>query len=408
MRSIVVLGAGMSGGVAAKTLREEGYDGRLVLIGHEPTPPFGRPPLSKSYLRGEESLSGWYVAPVAWYDDNRVERLHTTATRVDLEAREIEVADGAPVSFDRLLIATGGENRRLDVPGATLSGVHQLRTVAECDAIKQDARRGAHAVVVGMGFIGSEVAASLTQVGVHVSAVLPGASPLGTVLGQEVGQVMTGIHRDAGVDLLPGDEVVRFEGDRRVEHAITAKGRRLPCDFAVVAVGIRPAVDLLTGTGLALDNGVLVDAFCRTSVQDVFATGDVANHLHPLFGRIRVEHYNNAEKQGAAAARSMLGIGSEYGYLHTFWSDQYEHKIEYVGHALEWDRFVVRGSLEERRFIGFYLASGVLRAAVGLNRGGDPELDVHDEMAASGRLIARQARPDPIKLADDSADLDQL
>ncbi len=175
-----------------------------------------------------------------------------------------------------------------------------------------------------------------------------------------------------------------------------------------MAVGIRPAVDLLKGTGIALDNGVLVDAFCKTSIHDVFATGDVANHLHPLFGRVRVEHYNNAEKQGAAAARSMLGIGSEYGYLHTFWSDQYEHKIEYVGHDLKWDRFVVRGSLEERRFIGFYLVSGVLRAAIGLNRGGDPELDVHDEMGAAGRLIAKRAQPDPNKLADDSADLDQL
>jgi 3-phenylpropionate/trans-cinnamate dioxygenase ferredoxin reductase subunit len=398
----------MSGGVAARTLREEGYDGRLALIGREPTPPFGRPPLSKSYLRGEESLSGWYVAPERWYDDNHVERLETTAIRLDLKGRQIEVAEGSPVPFDQLLLATGGENRRLDVPGAALPGVHQLRTVADCDAIKKDAARGTRAVVVGMGFIGSEVAASLSQMGVHVSTVFPGALPLGSVLGPEVGQTMASIHRDAGVELLPGDEVVRFEGDRRVERAITAKGLRLPCDFAVVAVGIRPGVDLLMSGGLAIDNGVLVDAFCRTTIAGIFAAGDVANHLHPLFGRIRVEHYNNAEKQGAAAARSMLGIGAAYEYLHTFWSDQYEHKIEYVGHAAAWDRFVVRGSLGERKFVGFYLASGVLRAAVGLNRGGDPELDLRGEMAAAARLIAKLSRPDPNLLADESTDLDQL
>ncbi|HEV2141386.1 MAG TPA: oxidoreductase C-terminal domain-containing protein, partial [Candidatus Dormibacteraeota bacterium] len=151
--------------------------------------------------------------------------------------------------------------------------------------------------------------------------------------------------------------------------------------------------------------GILVDAACRTSVPDVFAAGDVANQLHPLFGRVRVEHYNNAEKQGAAAARSMLGSYAPYSYLHTFWSDQYEHKLEYVGHASKWDQFVIRGSLQERKLVGFYREGGVLRAAVGLNRGGDPELESDSEMAAAGRLVARQARPDPAALADERRDL---
>jgi len=280
--------------------------------------------------------------------------------------------------------------------------------VADCDAIKQAARRGARAVVVGMGFIGSEVAASLTQMGVEVSAVLPGAAPLESVLGPEVGEVMAGIHRDAGVKLVTGDEVVRFEGANRVERAITKAGDELICDLAVVAVGIRPTVDVLEGTGVAVDNGVMVDAMCRTNVPGIFAAGDVANHLHPLFGRIRVEHYNNAEKQGAAAARSMLGSDAAYGYIHTFWSDQYEHKLEYVGHVRAWDRFIMRGAPEERKLVGFYLTEGVLRATVGLNRGGDPELDDRDELAAAGRLIARQARPEPLALADESVALDDL
>ena len=406
--SIVILGAGMSGGVAARTLREEGYDGRLVLIGHEPTRPFGRPPLSKSYLRGEETLAGWMVVPEQWYEDNRVVRVHATATRVDADTHQVHLKDGGPVPFDRLLITTGGVNRTLEVPGADLPGVHQLRTVAESDAIKQDATRGARAVVVGMGFIGSEVAASLIQMGVQVTAVLPGTSPLESVLGPEVGQVMAGIHRDAGVELFSSDQVVRFEGARRIERVVTRQGRRLACDFAVVSVGISPAVDALASSGVALDNGVLVDELCRTNIPQVFAAGDVASHLHPLFGRIRVEHYNNAEKQGAAAARSMLGIGTPYAYVHTFWSDQYDLKLEYVGHVRKWDQFIVRGSLDERKFLGFYLADGVLKAAVGVNRGGDPELDEQDEMAAAGRLVAKRAHPDPGTLADETRDLSEI
>src|SRR5207249_3283802 len=210
------------------------------------------------------------------------------------------------------------------------------------------------------------------------------------------------------LELIAHDEVVRFEGTPRVEHAVTKRGRRLDCDFAIVAVGIEANVDILQGTDVALDNGVLVDARCSTNVPDIFAAGDVANHLHPLFGRVRVEHYNNAEKQGAAAARSMLGAQDDYRYLHTFWSDQYEHKLEYVGHVRKWDQFVVRGSSAERRLIGFYLQAGSLRAAVGLNRGGDPELDEGGEMAKTGRLIGRGARPAPAALADEDQDLGLL
>ena len=402
---IVIVGSGFSGGVAARTLREEGYSGGLTLIGDEPGVPFGRPPLSKTYLRGEEDLSGWLVAPNEWYETHDVRVARATATRIDAPGRRVELDSGEVLDYSKLLIATGGRNRRLDVPGADLDGVFQLRTVADSDAIKQAARRGGRAVVVGMGFIGSEVAASLRQLGVSVSAVLPGAAPLETVLGPEMGELMAGIHRDAGVELIARDEVVRFDGARHVTSATTKEGRKLDCDFVVIAVGIRPVVDILNGTEVAIDNGVLVDASCRTSVPDIFAAGDVANHLHPLFGRIRVEHYNNAEKHGVAAARSMLGSSAEYRYLHTFWSDQYEHKLEYVGHVREWDQFVIRGSTKERKLVGFYLQAGAVKAAVGLNRGGDPELDEEGEMAMAGRLIARSARPAPRSLADEDQDL---
>ena len=391
----------MTGGVAARTLREEGYEGRVLLIGPEPGFPFGRPPLSKTYLRGEEDLSGWLVKPGEWYRQNDVELVRKTVVGVDPAGRRVHLDGGEDIAYAKLLIATGGRNRRLQVPGADLPGVQQLRTVADCDAIKAAAARGGRAVIVGMGFIGSEIAASLTQMGVAVTAVMSGGAPLESVLGPELGAVLAGIHGDAGVELIANDQVVGLEGAGRVERALTKGGRKIECDLAVLAVGIQPNVELLHDSGVAIDNGVMVDAHCRTNVPDVYAAGDVANHMHPLFGRIRVEHYNNAEKQGAAAARSMLGSADEYAYLHTFWSDQYEHKLEYVGHAARWDQFLIRGSARERKLIGFYLQEGRLVAAVGLDRGGDPELDENGELAMIGRLIAQGARPAPAALTDE-------
>ena len=407
-RPIVIVGTGLAAGTAAKTLRDAGYRDGLILIGDEPGLPFGRPPLSKTYLRGEEDLSGWLVKPDAWYSKNKVDRLKGRVATVDVASKQVRLESGAAVDYRKLLIATGGRNRPFNVPGAGLPGIFQLRTVAECDAIRRIAMHGSRAIVVGMGFIGCEVAASLRQLGLHVTAVLHGKAPLEAVLGPEMGDVMAGIHRDAGVEVVVQDEVVRFDGSEHVEHAITRNGRRLACDLAVVAVGIEPNVDALQGTGVSLKDGILVDATCRSSVAGIFAAGDVANHLHPVFGRIRVEHYNNAEKMAAAAARSMLGSRAKYRYIHSFWSDQFEHKLEYVGHARKWDSFVVRGSLEKRKLVGFYLNRGRLISAVGLNRGGDPEQDQEGELAISARLIARRARPSAAVLADEHEDLARL
>jgi 3-phenylpropionate/trans-cinnamate dioxygenase ferredoxin reductase subunit len=259
--------------------------------------------------------------------------------------------------------------------------------------------------VVGMGFIGSEVAASLTQLGVRVTAVFPERVPLERVLGDAVGGAFGAIHRANGVELRGQHQIVRFEGTERVEAAVTADGVRVACDFVVVGIGIEPEIPTFSGQPVALSNGVLVDELCRASAPEVYAAGDVANHLHPVFGRVRVEHYNNAERQGRAAARSMLGSTEPYDYIHSFWSDQYEHKLEYVGHAANWDQLVVRGSFQERKLVGFYLLDGRLLAAVGLNRGGDPEFDTDSEMAASAGLVAARATPAPGQLADERVDL---
>jgi 3-phenylpropionate/trans-cinnamate dioxygenase ferredoxin reductase subunit len=404
-KPMVIVGGGLAGGNAAVTLREGGFAGRVVLIGPEPGIPFGRPPLSKTYLRSEEDLNEWYVRPEGWYQEHDVDRLDQSSVALDAAAHTVTLDSGQALEYRKVLIATGGRNRRLQVPGAELPGIHYLRTVAECDAIKHEAAANRRAVIVGMGFIGCEVAASLTQLGVRVTAIFPGRAPLERVLGGEVGAAIAAIHRAKGVELLTGDQIAAFEGTERLEAVVTANGDRVACDFVVAGVGIEPHVPTFAGSQVAQSNGVLVDELCRASVHDVYAAGDVANQLHPLFGRVRVEHFNNAEKQGQAAARSMLGSTTPYDYIHSFWSDQYEHKLEYVGHATQWDEFVVRGSLKERRLVGFYLREGLLLAAVGLDRGGDPELDHDDEMAACARLIAQRTRPAPGRLADERVDL---
>jgi 3-phenylpropionate/trans-cinnamate dioxygenase ferredoxin reductase component len=398
----VIIGGGLAGGNAAATLRDEGFPGPVVLIGREPGVPFGRPPLSKTYLRSEEDLDGWYVRPADWYAAHDVERRSETVASVDPAAHTITLASQEELRYEKVLIATGGRNRRLDVPGADLAGIHYLRTKAECDAIKQEAVPGRSAVIVGMGFIGCEVAASLTQLGVRVTAVFPGHDPLERVLGGQVGGLIGAFHRAHGVDLRPGDQVAAIEGAERIEAVVTAAGHRIACDFAVAGLGIQPDIP---DVAVAQHNGILVDERCQASAPDVYAAGDLANILHPLFGRVRVEHYNNAEKQGKAAARSMLGSTVPYDYVYSFWSDQYEHKIEYVGYVTRWDQFVVRGSVADSKLIGFYLVGGVVRAAVGLDRGGDPELDLDGEMAACARLVAEQARPAPAALAADRTDL---
>ena len=405
-RPIVIVGGGVAGGNAAATLREEGFAGPVVIISDEPGVPFGRPPLSKTYLRSEEDLEGWYVGQAGWYAEHDVDlRSGSSVVAVDPAAHAVRLGSGEELGYDKVLIATGGRNRRLGIPGAELPGIHYLRTAADCDGIKREAVPGRRAVVVGMGFIGCEVAASLTQLGVHVTAVFPGRAPLENVLGEQIGTLIGASHRAHGVELRAGDQVAAFEGTERVQAIVTAAGQRIGCDFAVAGIGIKPEFPAVTGSSVALENGILADELCRTSAADVYAAGDVANQLHPLFGWVRVEHFNNAEKQGTAAARSMLGSAAPYDYLHSFWSDQYDHKIEYVGHVARWDEFVVRGRADEGQLIGFYLAGGVVRAAVGLDRGGDPELDRDGEMAACARLVARRAQPAPGVLADEHTDL---
>jgi 3-phenylpropionate/trans-cinnamate dioxygenase ferredoxin reductase subunit len=407
---VVIVGASLAGASAAAALREGGFDGEVHLIGAESQMPYNRPPLSKGYLRGQERFEDQLVHPADYYAQHGIAvRLGTRATLIDPGRRVVGLNHGEEVSYDRLLVATGGRNRALGGPGADLEGIFQLRTVEDCDRIRAPALAGRRAVVVGLGFIGSEVAASLRQLGLEVAAVEGQPGPLARVLGPEVGAVLAGIHREKGVELVLEDSVAAFEGSGRVERVRTGKGRTLECDLVVAGIGIAPNSELLAAAGAAVDNGVLVDAHCRTSLPDVYAAGDVANHAHPIFGRLRVEHWNNGYQQGRAAARTMMGGTEPYDYLHSFWSDQYEHLIEYLGFAAAWDRLVFRGDPGSRKFLGFYLKDGIVCAAVGLNRGGDPEDSKTDgELKLVGNLIRNRVRVDPVSLADDDVDLRRL
>ena len=406
----VIIGAALAGASAAAALREGGFDGQITLIGAEPVMPYNRPPLSKGYLRGQDRFEDQLVNPAAYYAEHDIAlRSGVRADAIDARRKIVTLERGDEVPYDRLLVATGGRNRPLTAPGANLPGIFQLRTVEDCDRIRAVAKPGRRAVVIGLGFIGSEVTASLRQMGVEVTAVEGHPVPLARVLGPEVGAVLAGIHREKGVELVLEDQVAAFEGEGSVKQVRTKKGRALPCDFVVAGIGIVPNAELLAAAGAAVDNGVLVDEHCRTSLPDVYAAGDVANHLHPLFGRLRVEHWNNGYQQGRAAARAMLDGPEPYDYLHTFWSDQYEHVVEYVGFAASWDRLVFRGDPASRKFLGFYLKDGLVRAAVGLDRGGDPEDPKGgSELAVVGDLIRKRVPAEPERLADEGVDLERL
>jgi 3-phenylpropionate/trans-cinnamate dioxygenase ferredoxin reductase subunit len=398
----VILGASLAGATAAITLREEGADGDVILIGAEPQPPYERPPLSKAYLRGEVPFDKALVRPAAFYAEHGIQTMFgTRATRIDPSARVVELEDQRRVSFDALLIATGGRNRTVSIPGVDLDGIYSLRTVQDADRIRAEMIAGRRAVVVGMGFIGSEVAASLRQKGLDVVVIDPSKTPLFRVLGEDVGQTIAKLHRDHGVRMIFEDTVAAFEGTRRVGCVVTKAGLRLECDFAVVGIGIEPAVEALAGSGIHVDNGVVVDEYCQTNVSGIYAAGDVANHYHPVFDRrIRVEHWQNAIKQGAAAARNMLGRRIAYDEIYWFWSDQYDANLQYAGFHTQWEQLIVRGRLDSGSYLACYVNAGRIDAAVGLNRG--------KEVRRVMPLIKARRPVNLAQLRDESVDLRSL
>ncbi|KWW99961.1 Ferredoxin--NAD(+) reductase [Carbonactinospora thermoautotrophica] len=400
INTIVIVGAGQCGASAAETLRNEGFDGTLILIGDEDDPPYERPPLSKEYLQGKQDREELLIRSREWYRDAGIElRTGSAATSLDLDAGVVRLSDGDRVSFDRLLLATGGRARTL--PG-DYQRVRYLRSLADADRLRTELPAAGHVVIVGAGFIGAELAASARSLGIDVTMLEALEVPMARVLGTEIGAVYADIHRDQGVRLHTGEGLASItesaDGTVRVR---TTREQVIDCDLVVVGIGITPNSELAQAAGITTDNGIVVDQFCRTSAPHVYAAGDVANHFHPLFGRrLRVEHYDNAIRQGAAAARNMLGKDVVFDECHWFWSDQYDVNLQYTGHCPQWDEIVVRGSLEERRFTAFYLNHGIVNAALALNRPKD--------ILRAKKMIRARTPVDVAKLRDEDVDLRKL
>ena len=345
-RTIVIVGAGLGAARAAVNLRKEGFDGRIVMLAEEAEPPYERPPLSKAYLRGESSRDDARVkAAEAWQADDVELLTGTVATTLDLAAREVVTDDGRRYGFWRVLLATGAEARALPVSGADLPGVFTLRTFDDADAIRAAATAGGEVVIVGGGWIGAEVAASLRQLGVGGD---PGHERRrcrsSACVGPEIGTVYLDLHREHGVTVVPDARVEAVVGDGRASGVRLADGRVVSAPTIVAGVGARPRDDLARDAGLTCSDGVEVDELLRTSDPDVFAIGDVAAAWHPLLdARVRVEHWDTARRHGIAVAKSMLDRGAAYRKAPYFYSDQYDLDMEYVGHPVEWDQLVFRG-----------------------------------------------------------------
>jgi 3-phenylpropionate/trans-cinnamate dioxygenase ferredoxin reductase component len=402
--AMVIVGGGLAGAKAAETLRAEGYDGEVVLVGAEAERPYERPPLSKGYLLGSEERDSAFVHPKGWYDEHDVElRLSSRATALDPAAHEVELVDGERLRYDKLLLTTGSIPRRLDVPGAGSDGILYLRELPDADRIRAALTSGGRIVVIGAGWIGLEVASAARHHGCEVTVFEVAALPLQRVLGDEIAEVFAELHREHDVTLRLGTGIERIRSTDGGLVVVDSTGVEVEADAVVVGVGIRPAIELAEAAGLSIDDGVAVDASLRTSAPDVYAAGDVAATVHPVLGtRIRVEHWANALNSGPVAAKSMLGQDVVYDELPFFFTDQYDLGMEYIGHAPpeSFDTVVIRGDQARREFQAFWLSDGRALAGMHVNMW-DEGIDPIKALVASGRSL------DLDRLADPAVPLDQ-
>jgi 3-phenylpropionate/trans-cinnamate dioxygenase ferredoxin reductase subunit len=402
-RTFVVVGGGLAGAKAVEALRDQGFEGRLVLFAGEDHLPYERPPLSKEYLKTGEGLDDAFVHDQQWYADHHVDvRTGTVVAAIDRRAHEVVTEGGERVHWDRLLLATGSSPRRLTLPGADLDGVLSLRTIEDSDRLRAAMGPGRRLVLVGGGWIGLEVAAAAREAGAEVTVLEALDLPLVRVLGPTVAQVFADLHREHGVDLRTGVTVEEIAGEQgRVTGVRLGDGTTVPADTVVVGIGAAPNVGLAQEAGLEVDNGVLADAVGRTSDPDVFVAGDVANVEHPFLGRrVRVEHWANALDQPALVVAAMLDRPTPEPQLPFFFSDQYDLGLEYHGLGSPDDEVVVRGDLAAREFLAFWLRDGVVTAGMNVN--------VWDVGDAVKGLIRSRAHVDRAKLADSDVPLENL
>ena len=398
----VIVGASLAGAKAAAELRTGGFDGQVILIGAEPERPYERPPLTKDYLRGETEREKAYVHADDFYARLEVELMTgVTVTAIEPGRSRLTLDSGRTLGYDKLLLTTGAQPRRLDVPGAGLDGIYYLRTLADCDLLRERLAAGGRVAVAGAGWIGSEFAASARQRGLEVTVIDPQALPNERIFGREIGSFYRDLHTRHGVSMLLGDGVESFEGSGAVAAVRATSGRRIECDFAVVGIGVLPRTSLATDAGLQTGNGIAVDARLHASAPDIFAAGDVANAWHPFYQRpVRLEHWANALHQGPAAAQAMLGQPVSYDRIPYFFSDQYDAGMEYSGFAPEWDEVVFRGDREGGEFIAFWLRDARVVAGMNVN-----VWDVNDHIQA----LIRSRQPVTVAaLADPDTPLDSL
>jgi 3-phenylpropionate/trans-cinnamate dioxygenase ferredoxin reductase component len=398
----VIIGGGVAAAKAAEGVRAAGGEGAAVVLAAEPELPYERPPLSKEFLRGQAGRDKTRTHDEAWYQDHDVEvLLATRASTLDPATRTVTTEIGDQLHYRGLVLATGAQPVRLGLPGEELEGVYYLRTVDDAERLRAAISRAEHMVVVGGGFIGAEVAASATQMDTRVT-LLEIAETLWTrAVGSQMGGFFEAFLRDRGVHVRTRTRAERLEGDEAVEAVVLPDGSRLHADLVVVGVGVRPDTELARQAGLPVDDGVLVDQHLRAA-DGVWAAGDVASADHPLFGRIRIEHWAEALNQGLIAGRNLAGASERYDRVPYFFSDQFDLSMSYLGHVREWDALVVRGTREvkEPRFVAWYLDQGTPRAALIVNDG-DAEAPV--------REVIRRGRPvDPARLADQAVALEDL
>ena len=393
-RTFIIVGASLAGAKAAQTLRDEGFDGKVILLGDEPVRPYERPPLSKEYLQGKAGVDKVFVHDEDYYEKHDIDlRLSTRVQALDVTQREVVLSTGERLAYDAALVATGAAPRRLTVPGANLEGVHALRSLEDSDRLQSAIRAANRVVVIGGGWIGCEVAASARALGAEVAVVEAGALPLERVLGPELGAFYRDVHAEHGVEWHLGTGVEELRGSGRAEEVLLADGTVLQGDVFVVGVGVIPRIALAEDAGLTLENGIATDEFLLSSAPGVFAAGDVASAWHPLLkARIRLEHWSSALNQGPVAAKNMLGIPTPYERIPYFFSDQYDVGMEYSGYAVEWDDVVFRGNPADREFIAFWLKGGRLAAGMAVNT-----WDMADPIAA---LVAGQRPVDVDRLRD--------
>ncbi|MFJ9852452.1 NAD(P)/FAD-dependent oxidoreductase [Streptomyces sp. NPDC101150] len=403
--ALVIAGAGLAGAKAAEALREEGFDGPLVLLGDERERPYERPPLSKGYLLGTSEREKAYVHPSRWYGDHDVDlRLGTAVTAIDPAAHELTLADGSRQGYAKLLLATGAAPRRLSVPGAELDGVHYLRQLGDSDTLKETFRYATRIAVIGGGWIGLETTAAARAAGVEVTVLEAAELPLLRVLGREVAQVFADLHTDHGVEIRCGVQVGEITGTLgHADGVQLADGTHVPADAVIIGIGVAPNSRPAEDAGLEVDDGVRVDAQLRSSHPDIHAAGDVANAFHPLLEtHLRVEHWANALHQPATAAKAMLGQDVAYDRLPYFFTDQYDLGMEYTGYVAPggYDRVVFRGDPGSREFLAFWLSGG--RVLAGMN------VNIWDVVEPIRALVTSGRTVDTARLADPGVPLAEL